>query len=636
MQIINVIPLQSGIFKETLSYFSSKDVPIGSIVSVYVRKKKINALVVSKEDAASAKSRIRSSSYSMKKLDDVKSKSFFSHSFIQSAKETAEYFVTTTGEIIQSLTPKIVLTDYIKNAKTTEEKKSVNTTQKIPSEAFALQADEKERLTTYKSLIREEFARGSSVFFCLPTILDIEIILNTLERGIKEYTFILHSKLPKKELLSTWDKIINEKHPVLIISTGSFLSIPRTDIGTIILDKENSPNYKTFSRPYFDIRNFIEIFAKKAHLKLILGDVFLRPETIWRTSQNEFIELSPLKFRALSTAKQSIIDMREYKKNGAKKTFALLSNELKECIEKNKKENQHIFILTGRRGLSPITVCNDCGEFVQCPKCNTPMVLHKKRSGNTFLCHKCGEQENAERKCSNCTGWRLTALGIGVEGVEEEIKKNFPQFNVFKIDSDSVKTHNKGLEIAHNFFSSPGSILIGTEMAISYLYKEVDSGIVVGVDSLFTVPDFRMNEKIFNMLLSLRIKTLSHFLIQTRNPDEKIFEYIKNGNLLDFYRNEIKQRKDFNYPPFSILIKITYQGRKPTAIKEMNKLSTILQNNGYLPNVYQSFSPGIKGAYSINALLKLKRGSWTDNNLLAILRSIPPSFVVRVDPTDLL
>ena len=446
----------------------------------------------------------------------------------------------------------------------------------------------------------------------------------------------MHSKLSKKELLSTWEKITNEKHPVLIIATGSFLSIPRTDIGTIILDKENSQNYKTFKRPYFDIRTFVEIFAKKAHLKLIFGDVFLRPETIWRTNQNEFIELSPLKFRSLSTAQQSIIDMREYKKDGAKKTFALLSDELKERIEKNKKENQHIFVLAGRRGLSPVTVCNDCGELVQCSKCNTPMVLHKKRSDNTFLCHKCGKQEDSERKCANCTGWRLTALGIGIEGVEEELKKNFPEINIFKIDSDSIKTHKKGMEIAQNFFSSPGSILIGTEMAISYLYKNIDSGIVIGIDSLFTVPDFNMNEKIFNMLLSLRIKTLSHFLIQTRNPDEKIFEYIKNGNLLDFYRNEIKQRKDFSYPPFSVLIKITYQGRKPTAIKEMDKLSKILQDKGYSPSVYQSFSPGIKGAYSINALLKLDRGSWMDENLVAILRLIPPSFVVRVDPADLL
>jgi len=127
-----------------------------------------------------------------------------------------------------------------------------------------------------------------------------------------------------------------------------------------------------------------------------------------------------------------------------------------------------------------------------------------------FLCHKCGVQEDSERKCSECSSWRLVALGIGIEGVEEEIKKLFSSIKIFKIDSDSIKTHKKGLAVADNFFSSPGSILLGTEMALSYLYKEIDSTAAVGIDSLFTLPDFRMSEKIFNTLLLLRIKTGIH------------------------------------------------------------------------------------------------------------------------------
>jgi primosomal protein N' (replication factor Y) len=635
MQVINVIPLQSGIFKETLSYFSSKNVPVGSIVTVEVRKKQISALVVSIEDATKMKTQIRKSSYTMKKLDSVKSKSFFLSAFTQAAQETAQYFATTTGEILQALTPKAVLTEHIKIKEKHDESAEANKNGfGVTSEAFTFQAEDKERLTTYKSLIREEFAKGSSVFFCLPTILNIKTTLTALERGIKEYTFILHSGLSKKDLLATWTKIINETHPVLIIATGTFLSIPRRDISTIILDKENSRSYKTLKRPHFDIRTFVEIFAKKAKMKLIFGDIFLRPETIWRTNQNEFIEFNPLKFRSLSTAEQSIVDMREYKKSGGQKTFSILSNELKKRIKDSKDANENLFILTGRRGLSPVTVCNDCGELVQCDKCKTPMVLHKRRDGNIFLCHKCGHQEDAERRCSVCSGWRLAALGIGIEGVEEEIKKNFPDIKIFKIDSDCVKTYKKGMTIALNFFSSPGSILLGTEMALPYLYKDIDGAAVVGIDSLFTVPDFRMNEKIFNTLLSLRGKTLAHLLIQTRNPNEKIFKHLVSGNLLDFYRNEIKQRKEFGYPPFSTLIKITCQGRKPTVTKEMDKLSEILKD--YKPSIYPAFTPGARGAYTVNALLVLERSTWIDEKLLGILRSLPPSFIVRVDPGDLL
>ncbi len=630
MKIVNVIPLSKGIFKETLSYFSSKDIPVGSIVTVEVRKKKINALVESTEEVSDIKTKLRTSTYAIKKLENIKPRYFFTPEFVKAAQKCARYFATTTGEILQSLTPKIIITEQINTKKEKNQQERDNKTNEI----FVFQTDNKDRITTYKSLIREEFAKGSSVFLCLPSALEIEMILDTLERGIKEYTFILHGNLPKKELIKSWKNISNEEHPVLIVATSSFLSIPREDLSTIILDKEGSHNYKTFIKPYFDIRTFVELFAREANIKLIFGDTLLRPETIWKANKGEFIELSPLKFRSLSTSTQTMVDMKEYRASGIRKSFAIISDELESIIKYNKDNNEHIFLFTGRRGLSPVTVCNDCGELVKCKKCDTPMVLHKNKKGNIFLCHKCKEQEESERKCDNCDSWRLVALGSGVERIEEEIKKQSPEIKIFKIDSDSVKTHKKALEISNKFFSSPGSVLIGTEMSIPYLNSNIDNSAVLGIDSLFTLPDFRMNEKIFNLLLSIRTKTIKKFLIQTRNTDEKILDYIIKGNLLDFYRNEIKKRRQFGYPPFSILIKITYNGKKITATKEMNKISDLLKK--YNPNIYPSFTPKTKGIYSINALIKLPTEKWVDDELLKILYSLPPSFSIKIDPRDLL
>lgn len=637
MKVVHVIPLSKGIFKETLSYFSSRDVPVGSIVEIEVRKRKAYALVADIEDAAAVKSRLRASSFTMKKLGDVASKRFFLPAFVKAAQETARYFATTTGEVLKTLTPKVIVAECFKMEVGNPEKEA-STPAKLPSEAFVLQMDDSERLTTYKSIIREEFARGSSVFFCLPTVLDVETILDTLERGIKEYTFILHGDLSKKELLAVWKRIVSEPHPVLIIATGSFFSIPRPDISTIILDKESSRNYKTFARPYFDIRTFAEILARHARVKLILGDMILRPETIWRTHKSEFLELHPLKFRSLSTADQQIVDMREYKKDGAKKTFSLLSDEIKQLITDSKERNEHLFILAGRRGLSPVTVCNDCGALVQCERCHTPVVLHKKggaRSAeNVFLCHKCGDQKDALRRCDTCNSWRLAALGIGIESIEQEIENISPTSKIFRIDGDTVKTHKKGMEIAENFFSLPGGILLGTEMALPYLKKEVDNGAALGIDSLFTIPDFRMNERIFSLLLQLRAKTQKRFLIQTRNPEERVFEYAIKGNILDFYRHEIHQRKEFRYPPFSVLIKITHQGKPRDAEKEMERLAAILGK--YSPHLYPSFAPVARGTHAINALLRIERNEWVDEGLLEILRALPPSFTIKIDPEDLL
>lgn len=638
MKLVHVIPLSRGIFREELTYFTSQEVAPGAIVTVPVRGRKISALVVSSEDASDAKAAIKASPYAIKKIELIRSKNFFLPEFIESARDAASYFATTPGEVIRSFVPQTVLLGTTKLKETPEHHHSTGSEKpsRLKQEKFVLQLPDEERLSAYKSLIREEFAKQSSVFFCLPTIQDIEIVLDSLERGIKEYTFALHSGLSKKEQLAQWNKVVQEKHPVLIVATATFLSLPRKDIRTIIVDKEHSRGYKTFSRPFLDIRVFTELLAHRLGSRLIVGDTLLRPETIWRHEQGEFEALSPLKFRSISTATQTIVDMKQYKQETLRGTFTALSNELREMIEATRRESAHLFIFVGRRGLSPLTVCSDCGTIVLCAQCSAPMVLHKhrERTGNIFLCHKCGTVVPAETRCKHCGSWRLTPLGTGIERVHEEIAKDFEGIKIFKLESDTIKTQKRAKEIRDAFYNAPGSILIGTGMALPYLNRKVARCAVVGIDSIFAIPDFRINEKVMNMLLELRGKTMTHFIIQTRNEQLKLFDHLTRGNLLEFYRDEIADRKTFGYPPFNTLIKVTWSGKKVFAKNEMEKLSSLL--SAYEHITYPAFIQEVKGLYRMNTLIKLSRDAWVDAELLAILHSLPTMFSVRVDPEDIL
>lgn len=638
MNLVHVIPLSRGIFKEELTYFTSHPVSPGAIVTVPVRSKKINALVVSSEDAGSAKAALKASPYAIKKIDAFKSKDFFLPQFIEAARETASYFVATPGDVIQAFTPKDVLgnSDKIKGVEVEEKKEEDKGRILLKQEKFVLQMPDEERMSVYKSLIREEFARHASVFFCLPTIQDIETVVGSLERGISDYTFALHSGLSKKELLATWNKIAAEKHPVLIVATATFFSVPRRDIKTIILDRENSRNYKAFSRPFVDTRTFAEFFAERTGARLIFGDILLRPETLWRKDEGEFQELAPLKFRSISTAEQNIVDMRNYKKDTLHGSWSMLSDDLKELVTRTMSEHSNLFILVGRRGLSPVTVCSDCGAIHTCARCSSPLVLHKNkdRGGNHYLCHKCGTISSAEVRCKVCDSWRLAPLGVGIEKVEEEISAHAKNAKVFRIDSDMTKTPKKARGVYEEWTKTPGGILIGTGMALAYLDHSINNSAVVGIDALFTIPDFRINEKIMGLLLGLREKTRKQFLIQTRNAGAKIFEHLTRGNLLDFYRDEIEDRKMFGYPPFQHLIKITWSGKKAVAGDEMKKLSMLLE--GYEHISFPAFIQEMKGQYRMNVLIKMERGAWIDEKLSHVLKSLPPNFTVRIDPEDIL
>jgi primosomal protein N' len=512
MHIVTVIPIARGIDKETLSYFTASDIKPGSLVQVPVRNRTIPALAISCESADSKKAELKTFAYALKKLEKHQAQQFFHPAFIEAASMAADYFAGSTGSILASITSKTILelADKITPIEIPTEVSALAGESTTIQEPYALQADEEERLAYYKSLIREQFARKKSVFFCLPTIQDTKRLNEMLPKGIEQYTYVINSSVPKKELVKRWNSVVTEPHPVLIIATGAFLGIPRNDIGTIVIERESSSGYKAQTRPYVDIRTFAEFYTRKLGARLVYGDLLLRVDTLWRAKNGEVAELASLKFRSVSTAQDVLVDMKKYKTLETP-DFRILSEELEDLITYTKEKNENLFIYASRRGLAPLTVCGDCGTTVLCHRCSAPTVLHQNEEGNFFLCHRCGERRSAEERCRHCDSWRLTTLGIGIELIEETITNMFPDIKIFRMDKDVITTHKQALSTAEQFYNAPGSVLIGTEMALAYLEKPIENSAVASIDSLFSIPDFRINEKIMNILLRMRSTTPDPF-----------------------------------------------------------------------------------------------------------------------------
>jgi primosomal protein N' (replication factor Y) len=627
MKLYRVIPIAKGISKETLSYFGSDTIPLGALVTIPLRKKNAHALVIESRDVDEAKADIKTSAYSLKKIGAVKNPAFLSSLFLEAAAVTAEEYGTTTGSILQSLVPKIVL-EHGSAITQGERKKEI-----LKKEILVIQETDEERFAHYKSFIRGEFARGSSVFFCLPTAEDIRRTKALLEKGIEQYTCILHAGLSKKEFLEALNVVNTKNHPVLVIGTPAFLSVLPKNLGSIVLDRENSRSYRTQGRPYFDLRVFVKILAKKLGIKLLLGDLLLSVETLWRQKNDEYAEFFPLKFRMLSSAESLILDMK-LKRGTFEKEFRVISRELEALIDKTKEENENLFIFCARKGLSPLTVCGDCGQAVTCKRCSAPVTLYSRKEENKFVCNKCGEERGAAERCSNCESWKLETLGIGVELVEKEILQRFPETKIFRLDKESVSTEKRALDMIAKFESTPGAILIGTEMALLYLSKPLENVAVASIDALFSLPDFRIREKIMYLLLSMRARAEKVFLIQTRNGEEKLFDYALKGNLIDFYREEIDERETFKYPPFSVFVKMTVEGKRAHVEKEMEGLLEYFKE--WHPAPFESRHLSLRGNHVLHVLFRFNPDEWPLAEFLAKVRTLPPHIVVRIDPESLL
>lgn len=635
MNIITVVPITRLKVPPTLSYFTAREVPVGAVVTVPVRSKNVQAIVTETRTAEDLKSEIRNAPYEIRKLGKVRAAAFFSGAFIDSCRLLADFYATNMGAVMSAILPDVILENAHRVAPPLPVQPSFLDATPSPHETYGVQGDESDRMSSWRSLIRQQFARKKSIAIYAPTLEDVRQIYSALEKGIEGYIFLLHGGLSKKRALEAWAKIAGTRHPVVVIATPIFSVLPRGDIHSVVIERENGRGWMGMKTPYVDHRKIIETIGRRERKTVYISDTLLRVETLHRLEEHEIAHGTPFKWRSISTAEDLLINMKQ-EADILKPSFRILSDEAEALIRKTHEENSNLFIMTSRRGLATLTVCDDCENIVSCRKCGTPLVLHvsKQTGRNFFMCHACGERSDAEEACINCGGHRLSPLGIGTERVRQEIRRKFPGIEVFQVDADSTTTEKQVAGAIERWRSKPGGVLVGTETALHHLGGPVDHVAVASLDSLFALPDFRIEERLMYTLLRLRAMAARTILVQTRRPNEKIFEYGLKGNLSDFYRSVISERKKFDYPPFSLLIKITLEGKKETIAKEMGELQAHLQPHDI--DVFPAYTATDRGTSLIHGLIKIPTKNWPDIEVVEKLRSLPPDVSVKINPESLL
>ncbi len=643
MRIVSVVPLKKGILKGDLTYFTGLDVAVGDIVYVPLRGEKTLALVTSIEDLKESKSDVKGMNFNLKKVTAGLGPSLFRKEFLETIFDASKYFAQNKNMALTSIIPSIFIEQYEKISKIKNTAKNIEEVgQNLRSEKLLLQYPFPERISIYKTLVRESFARGKSIFMVLPTESDIEKFSAELSRGIEQFTFSLHSGISPKKNLLNYEKIITPSHPVLIIATAPFLSIPRRDIGTIILEHENSNAYRMIRKPNFDLRVFAEIYASKVNAKFIMADEILRFETIGRMDTDNLHPMHPLSYRIDFSGIIKILN----KEKGEDKKFQIFNDKSIKEIKSALEGKKNIFIFSLRKGLATMTVCKDCSETVSCEKCGAPLVLYLSHQGKKrmFVCNRCAEEKGSDIACASCMSWNLMPLGVGTDTVYEEIRKMLPKAKIFQLDKESAKTAAGAKKIIKKYEGSEGAILIGTEMALFYLKEKVALSVIASFDSLWGIPNYKMSEKIIHITLAMANLTNDKFLIQTKNDQDHAILAIESGNLMSFVREELSDRKKLNYPPFKRFIKITHLGDKEQTARARKILSDTFSE--YSPEIFSGFITRLKGKYATNALIKLEPQKWSlpeislnssvDENLYQKLLSLPPAFQVFADPEDLL
>jgi len=633
MYIIHVTPLtKNGI--EQLSYFSVDDITEGSLISVPIRKRNVLALVQKSESAREIKSILRTNLYETKKISNPNPILAFSRAYIRGAQLSADYFATSIGSIIRASVPTAIL-DALENGLLQSPVHEYTNDNTHTFEKCALQLPTTDRIEKYKILIRNRFTKKQSVFLCVPNIQDTQYFASKCRNGIEQYTYVLDSSLSKKKQQTLWDSILLQKHPVLIIATPLFASIPREDIALFIIENEPSSSYKQLSRPYADSRILIEHTAKMMNATLIYAGTTLSlhvhksiKEGLVNILEETVINLrTKSKSTLINTTICRALDKEE------KREFPVLSDDVMNELANANERGKLSFVFAARRGIASHTVCNDCDTQVICTQCSAPMILHEMRASRTLLCHRCGSSRDANETCRMCGGWNLVPLGIGIEKVAHYISTHIPHIPLYILSVDIANTPKKARSIIKEFYATSGAVLLGTEMAINYLNTPIEVSVMASSDSLLSIPDFRIEEKIFGIIAKLQEITTNHVLIEARDPDTPMLMCARDGAVAKYVKHELSLRKKLLYPPYTRLIKVTCTGNRLKVIDMVKKFIAI--SASYHPRVFAGF---IKTGQSmtLSVLIRIPTNKWPDEQLVHILRALPPQYRVDIDPGKML
>jgi primosomal protein N' (replication factor Y) len=88
---------------------------------------------------------------------------------------------------------------------------------------------------------------------------------------------------------------------------------------------------------------------------------------------------------------------------------------------------------------------------------------------------------------------------------------------------------------------------------------------VISADTMLNIPDFRSAERAFQLLTQAAGRTGrgekgGQVIIQTYNPDHYSIKAACKHDYREFYDKEISIRKQFQYPPFTLLVNIIIKG----------------------------------------------------------------------------
>ena len=441
----------------------------------------------------------------------------------------------------------------------------------------------------YTKIIEEFLEKDQQVLYLLPEIALTTQLVSRLSHYFGNKVAVYHSKYSNNERVEVWNQVNNtSENAKIVIGARSALFLPFTNLGCIIIDEEHEQTFKQVDpAPRYHARDAAIVLANFFKAKVILGSATPSLETYNNATSGKYglVTLSE-RYGSVMMPDIALVDLKD--KYFRKKMSGHFSDTLIEEITQATSLGEQVILFQNRRGYSPLLECMTCGHVPQCQQCDVSLTYHKHK--NQLRCHYCGYSIAKPTHCHSCSSVDLTTKGFGTEQIQQELISLFPNTTIGRMDQDTTRGKFGFEKIINSFKNREIDILVGTQMLAKGL--DFDNVTLVGImnaDNMLYHPDFRAFERSFQMMTQVsgrsgRSEKRGKVVIQTYNPNHNTIQQVTKNDYAGMYAEQLYERRNFQYPPFYKLIKITIKHRDFDKLKEGSLwLYEVLKQNLNMP-----------------------------------------------------
>ncbi|MBF0570952.1 MAG: hypothetical protein HQL12_03670 [Candidatus Omnitrophica bacterium] len=317
----------------------------------------------------------------------------------------------------------------------------------------------------------------------------------------------------------------------------------------VIMVDEEDPSYKQESMPMYETRHVLLMRYEMYGFDIAFVGVSPSVELISMAREKQIKTTEKLD---VSLPPAKVVDLSNYK-------FipGLLSPPVRDALEAALKAGKKSILVLNRKGSYRLTRCIDCAEILKCSHCDSPLIY--SRSEGKYLCRHCTYTAAGDTVCPKChkPSWR--SVGIGVEQLQAELKKYFPQAKILAFER-TTKPAMKSPETKQSVFDF--DILISTKAVLRFQGRwQAHMAAFIDFDAELNRLDMRSAFNAFSFALHISSMALEAVYIQTRKSPHYVLRSLSCGKTQVFYDEDLKLRRECGFSPFKHWIKISWRGK---------------------------------------------------------------------------